>query len=164
MKNLGHIRVALGISLLLAWFAAACSQTVTPASTPTATTPLRATDSPDREQVEIQRDSDVPTLPFPDNPDPDQCGIPQQWGQDDPAWLSGYYEGELIQSTVLLYDSHLRKSIIGAAPTGSKVEVILYQSNPVLDYYLVRTLETEEPQEGWVPAPFLSFEPIENAS
>ena len=27
-----------------------------------------------------QRDANVPELPFPDNPDPNQCGIPTRWG------------------------------------------------------------------------------------
>jgi hypothetical protein len=53
-------------------------------------------------QTAPERNSDVPHLPFADNPDPTQCGIPVQWGVDDPAILSGYYEGELIRSEVLL--------------------------------------------------------------
>lgn len=39
----------------------------------------------------------VPALPFPDNPDPTQCGIPTVWGLDDPAWISRYYQGEFVQ-------------------------------------------------------------------
>lgn len=164
MRNINRGRVALGVFLVLMLFTAACLQVDAPASTPTPTGPVQEGLSQDGEQVEIQRDPDVPELPFPDNPDPDQCGIPQQWGKDDPAWLSGYYQGDLVQPTVFLYDSHLRKHVKGAAPTGAKVKVILYQVNPVLDYYMVRTIETDEPQEGWVPAPFLSFEPVDEAS
>lgn len=108
------------------------------------------------------RDENVPDLPFEDNPDPAACGIPVNWGQDAPAWLTGYYEEELIQPTVYLYDSHLRLSIKGEAPSGSEVRIILYQQNPTLDYYLVETIGIEPKQEGWVPAPFLSFEPPEN--
>lgn len=110
------------------------------------------------EEYLFVRDDDVPELPFDDNPDPAACGIPTRWGLDDPAWLSGYYEGELIQPTVFLYDSHLRISIEGQAPTGSQVKIIMFQENPTLDYYLVETIDTETPQQGWVPAPFVSFD------
>ena len=104
-----------------------------------------------------QRDANVPDLPFEDNPDPSLCGIPQPWGDDDPAWLTGYYEGELIQADVLLYDSHLRRSIVGSAPSGSEVEILLYQVNPSLNYYLVRTVGLEGNMQCWVPAPFVAF-------
>jgi hypothetical protein len=107
----------------------------------------------------LARDPDVPELPFPDNPDPTQCGIPIQWGLEDPAFLNGYYEGELIQPEVLLYDSHLRLSITGAAPTGTPVRILLYQQNPVIDYYLVESLDLAPVQKGWVPAPLIQFEP-----
>lgn len=110
--------------------------------------------------IEAERDPNVPDLPFADNPDPNQCGIPIRWGSDDPAWLTGSYAGELIQPEVLLYDSHLRLDIAASAPHGSEVEVLLYQQNPVTDYYLVKIKGTEAPNEGWIPAPFLSFEPL----
>ena len=106
-----------------------------------------------------QRAANVPELPFADNPDPSLCGIPTKWGKDDPAWLSGSYEGSLVQPQVYLYDSHLRYEVTGAAPSGTAVKILLYQENPVLDYYLVETINLEEKQSGWVPAPFLSFVP-----
>lgn len=109
----------------------------------------------------IERDADVPELPFADNPDPTVCGIPEPWRDDPTAYLSGVYDGELIQPTVFLYDSHARRSIKGRAPHGAEVEIVLSQSNPVLNYYLVRTVGEGEVQEGWIPAPFLSFEPPE---
>jgi hypothetical protein len=101
--------------------------------------------------------AEVPELPFSDNPDPTLCGIPTPWGSDEPAWLTGYYEGQLIQPTVYLYDSHLRNEVTGAASDGAEVRILLYQSNPELDYYLVETVDGYG-QQGWVPAPFLSFE------
>ncbi len=107
----------------------------------------------------LSRDPDVPDLPFDDNPDPNQCGIPVQWGDSGRAWLTGVYEGDLIQSTVLLYDSHLRRSVVGSALHGAEVQVVLFQENPVLDYYFVK-IPGAQPQEGWIPAPFLSFEPV----
>jgi hypothetical protein len=107
----------------------------------------------------IARDPDVPELPFADNPDPDACGIPRPWGVDDPAWLTGFWDGELIEPEVLLYDSHLRSSITGRGPHGSEVRIVLFQENPTLDYYFVEVAD-DPTQDGWVPAPFLSFEPI----
>lgn len=111
-------------------------------------------------QIKEMRDPDVPPLPFPDNPDPSQCGIPTVWGKSDTAYLNGEYEGEMIQPDVFLYDSHLRFNIVAQAPHGTRVEILLYQQNPVIDYYLVKITGAEQPNEGWVPAPFLSFEPI----
>jgi hypothetical protein len=111
--------------------------------------------------IAAQRDPRVPDLPFADNPDPSQCGIPTQWGSDEPAWLTGIYEGELIQPTVLLYESHLRLGISGEAPHGSEVTVILFQENPVTDYYMVEVNDADESVQGWIPAPLLSFEPVE---
>lgn len=107
-----------------------------------------------------RRDPDVPALPFPDNPDPSLCGIPTPWGPDNQAWLTGVYEGEMVQPEVMLYESHLRMEIVAQAAHGSEVEVILYQQNPVTDYYLVKIVGAEPPNEGWVPGPFLSFKPV----
>lgn len=106
----------------------------------------------------IERDANVPDLPFDDNPDPLLCGIPQPYGSNNQAWLTGYYEGELIQEDVLFYDSHLRRSVVGSAITGSEIEIVLYQINPTLNYYYVRTVGNDDPQTGWIPAPFVSFE------
>jgi len=116
----------------------------------------------DQAASNLVRDPDVPDLPFPDNPDPDQCGIPVEWGDDDQAWLNGRYDGELIQPTVYLYDSHLRLSIKAQAPHGTEVQVVLYQENPVTDYYMVQIPGREGPESrGWIPAPLLSFEPVD---
>lgn len=105
----------------------------------------------------------VPVLPFADNPDPAQCGIPQTWGtNNNQAWLTGYWKGELIQPTVYLYDSHLRNIITAAAEHGTEVQVILFQLNPTLDYYFVKIPNMPSGyNEGWIPEHFLSFEPIE---
>lgn len=111
----------------------------------------------------LLRDADVPPLPFPDNPDPDQCGIPIQWGDNGQAWLSGFWEGELIEPDVLLYDSHQRLQITGEVPHGGEVQIVLYQENPVLDYYFV-DVPSVPGLEGWVPSPFLSFDPVEGTA
>ncbi len=132
---IGKLILRVGMIALLLGVASACA----PSAAPTAVA--------------------VPALPFDDNPDPAQCGIPIQWGKNNQAWLNGVYEGELVQPTVFLYDSHLRKEVTGAVPSGTKVEILLYQQNPVLDFYLVKTTG-ENVQQGWVPAPFLRFEPV----
>lgn len=111
--------------------------------------------------ISVQRDPAIPELPFADNPDPSQCGIPTQWGdKKNQAWVTGIYKGNLFQSDVLLYDSHLRLQIAGSVPHGSQVEILLLQENPVVDYYLVKYLGTGQPIEGWIPAPFISFTPV----
>ncbi len=96
-----------------------------------------------------------PALPFDDNPAPEACGIPREWGRDEPGRVTGMYAGELVQPVIYLYDSHLRRAVVGQIPDGGRVEILLSQSNPVLDYYLVRSLDLDQPQEGWIPAPFL---------
>jgi hypothetical protein len=153
-----RLRSAAIAGLLLAFLLAACA----PAASPATPTPLPATAHPDA----LVRAPDVPDLPFPDNPDPTQCGIPVRWGENDNrAWLTGIYAGELVQPEVLLYDSHARLRITARAPHGTPVEIVLYQANPVLDYYLVNVLDDagDKLGEGWVPGPFLSFEPVESA-
>lgn len=111
-------------------------------------------------EVPVGRSPDVPDLPFADNPDPTKCGIPVAWrGQDSRAWLTGVWEGELVQPDVLLYDGHLRLGIKGSAPHGAEVEIVLYQSNPVVDYYMVEVVGADRVR-GWVPAPFLSMDRV----
>jgi hypothetical protein len=104
--------------------------------------------------VGLQRDANVPGLPFPDNPDPAACGIPTPWNDED-AQIEGTYQGQVIEATVYLYDSHERLHITGAVPTGTTVQVQLYQANPVLDFFYVHADTPAGPQTGWVPAPFL---------
>ena len=105
---------------------------------------------------------DIPPLPFADNLDPTQCGIPTAWGgTNNIAWLNGYYDGELIRPTVYLYDSHARQEILATAPHGTEVEIVMFQANPTLNYYFVRIPDAPAGQnQGWVPAPFLSREPL----
>jgi hypothetical protein len=65
----------------------------------------------------------------------------------------------MVEPTVLLYDSHERLHITGAVPSGTPVQVQLYQANPVLDFYYVQSDTLNGLQKGWVPAPFLQFSP-----
>ena len=107
----------------------------------------------------VERSPDVPELPFDDNPDPTQCGIPVQWGANGQAWLTGIWEGDMIQPEVYLYDSHLRIDVTGKAPHGTEVQILLFQENPALDYYFVK-VSGDLNLEGWVPAEFISFEAL----
>ncbi|MFN2103895.1 MAG: hypothetical protein ACK2U5_09630 [Candidatus Promineifilaceae bacterium] len=170
-KLFNHIS-SLNITIV-AVFLAACSSTIT-TDTAVPVVTAHATESqgpasfvqhelePTYEaMIAEQRDPRIPELPFLDNPDPSQCGIPVKWGKDEPAWLNGIYGGELIQPMVLLYDSHLRLGISGEAPHGSEVTIILFQENPVIDYYMVEVKGAGETIKGWIPAPLLSFEPLE---
>lgn len=100
----------------------------------------------------------VPTFVFDDNPDPDQCGIPQPMGSGYTGTLHGTVDGELVEPMVYLYDSHLRAEVRGQVRAGSGVEVVMVQLNPVLDYYFVRfRADDGRSVEGWVPAPFLDL-------
>ena len=92
-----------------------------------------------RDTAALERDPDVPHLPFADNPDPSAMRHSDSVGTRRSSLFERNLEGELIQPEVLLYDSHLRLSITGAAPTGTAVRVILFQENPTLDYYMVET-------------------------
>jgi hypothetical protein len=71
----------------------------------------------------------------------------------------GVYQGQMVEPTVLLYDSHERLHITGAILSGTPVQVQLYQANPVLDFYYMQSDTLNGPQKGWVPAPFLQFSP-----
>lgn len=100
----------------------------------------------------------APDLPFADNPDPTQCGIPAPWLARDPVWMTGYYQGTLVQPVIYLYDSHLRREVVGQIPSGSRIEITLSQTNPELNYFHVSSLDLSPPQAGWVPAPFVTFD------
>jgi hypothetical protein len=141
----------LGLAMLLA-LGTACAGREAPA-------PLRVEPAVSEAlSSSVARDPGVPQLPFPDNPDPNACGIPTSFGGST-ARVNGVYQGQIVEPTVLLYDSHERIHITGAVPSGTEVQVELYQANPVLDFYFVRAETPTGPQKGWVPAPFLQFTP-----
>jgi len=97
----------------------------------------------------------VPELPFDDNPDPDQCGIPQPLGDGVTGVVDGTYEGRSWFDDVHLYDSHLRSAVTGTVPHGSVVQLVMFQNNPVLNYWLVRWEGPDGTVEGWAPDPFV---------
>jgi hypothetical protein len=45
--------------------------------------------------------------------------------------------------------------VIGAVPSGTEVQVELYQANPVLDFYYVQVEMPDGLRQDWMPAPFL---------
>ena len=100
----------------------------------------------------------VPELPFDDNPDPDQCGIPQPLGDAVRGTVDGSWQGEALFPDVHLYDSHLRSRVTGTIPTGTRVKVEMFQNNPVLNYWYVRWDGPDGTVQGWIPAPFLTVE------
>lgn len=101
---------------------------------------------------------EVPPLPFANNPDPNQCGIPRMLGEGVLGVLHGEFDGVLQEPIVHLVDSHLRRAVTGHVPAGTVVEVIMYQDNPALDFYFVRWHGPDGIQEGWVPAPYLDIQ------
>ena len=153
--------IGIGVVVYLVWFNDGRSNTTNTATAPAASSTLPPVEhaEPVEGAIPEGRSPDVPDLPFPDNPDPTQCGIPLPWNGQEQAWLTGVYEGELIQPEVLLYSSHLRLDITASAPHGTEVKVILHQANPVLDYYLV---DLPDQPSAWIPEPLLSFDPIED--
>jgi len=151
MFSLGGATLSLGMLLVLG---TACAGSAGSATTPV---PVETSVS-EAPATSVERDPDVPELPFPDNPDPNACGIPTPYGGAI-AWVNGVYQGQIVEPTVSLYDSHERMHITGAVPSGTEVHVELYQANPVLDFYFVRAETSTGPQKGWVPAPFLQFNP-----
>lgn len=99
-----------------------------------------------------------PPLPFDDNPDPDQCGIPVPLGDAVFGTVRGWHEGQRVFDEVHLYDSHLRSAVTGLVPDGTRVQALLFQENPTLDYYFVRWTAPDGTIEGWLPDPFFELE------
>lgn len=153
--RLARLAVLLALTAGPGLAAAASPPTSPPTAPPTssATTPTAV--DPGTEAQATPDASDVPELPFDDNPDPDQCGIPQPLGDDVRGEVTGRWQGELLFGDVHLYDSHLRAEVTGTVPDGSAVQVLVFQNNPVLNYWFVRWEGPEGAVEGWLPEPFL---------
>lgn len=100
----------------------------------------------------------VPELPFPSEQDPLLCGLPQALGAGVTGRVDGYFRGELVEPEVHLYDSHLRRKVVGHLPNGALVIVTMFQDNPVLDFYFV-TAETDAGTlKGWIPEEYLDLD------
>ena len=145
------LAVAAGVILLVG---SGCAGDMRGAATPAPTEASVSVASTPR----VARDADVPDLPFADNPDPNACGIPVAW-PGYTGWANGVYQGQVVEPSVHLYDSHERLHVTGAVPSGTEVHVQLYQANPVLDFYFVEADTPAGLQKGWIPAPFLQFDP-----
>src|SRR5712691_8513292 len=109
------MKLWFSIGVVLVLLASACS------SVATSTIPPTPTPGTTGAELELQRDADVPDLPFPDNPDPNACGIPTPYGGST-AWVTGVYQGQMVEPTVLLYDSHERLHITGSVASGTPVK------------------------------------------
>jgi hypothetical protein len=142
---------AVAVALLAVAACGPAPQAVAPATTVGAKAEMSAA-------YAVERDPEVPALPFPDNIDPAECGIPEPWNGQERARLTGMYEGRLVEPTVHMYNSHSRNRVVGRAPSGAAVRIKMYQANPTLNFYLVRTVDHDPPQEGWVPAPFVQLD------
>jgi hypothetical protein len=81
MFNLGGATLVLGTLMVLG---TACAGRLGGATTPG---PV-ATSVSGGATTSIERDPDVPQLPFPDNPDPHACGIPSSFGSST-VWVNG---------------------------------------------------------------------------
>lgn len=98
----------------------------------------------------------VPPFPFDELPDTVTCSVPQPLGLGVSGTLHGEIGGVLVEPMVYLYDSLARSRVMGLVAAGSEVEVVLKQSNPVIDFFMVRYRSDDgRSVEGWVPAPFL---------
>jgi hypothetical protein len=151
-------RVALPL-LVASTLLAACGAPASPTAVPNPTSMSNTNNSAALSSV-ADRAPNVPALPFPDNLDPSQCGLPSAWTSAAPAFLTGVYDRVLVEPTVFLYDSHLRQRIVASAPNGAQVKILMAQQNPTLNYYMVEIVDASPPaNEGWVPAPFVTFEP-----
>lgn len=95
-----------------------------------------------------------PMLPFPDNADSRQCGIPTPLGAAYEGELTGMYDGQLFEPEVRLYDSHARMRVVARIKAGSRVRGVLLVTGPQLNYLLVEARVGGRPLEGWVPQPY----------
>lgn len=95
-----------------------------------------------------------PNLPFPDNADASQCGLPTLLGNAYTGTLTGVYQGTLTEPQVRLYDSHARARVLAQIQAGTRVRALLLVAGPQLDYLLVRAVMDGKTLEGWVPAPY----------
>lgn len=93
-----------------------------------------------------------PELPFTDNPDANQCGLPVQLNVR--GVLRGVYQGRMYEPQVRLYDSHARLKVVALVESGTPGRALLQVSGPRLNYLLVRVQVKGKTLEGWVPAPY----------
>lgn len=151
-----QVRLARLLTLLVLTVGLGLAAAAAPPAAPEPTLPTRATAAdPGPAAQAAPETSAVPDLPFDDNPDPDQCGIPQPLGDGVRGTVTGRWQGELLFADVHLYDSHLRAEVTGTVPDGSEVQVLMFQNNPVLNYGFVRWEGPDGAVEGWLPEPFL---------
>ena len=101
--------------------------------------------------------SSPPPLPFVTNRDADHSGSQIEWSDDRHTWATGIYKGRVLGIAVYLYESPRRSRVVGQVLHRSRIQILRYQEGAP-GYYLVRSLEMDPIQEGWVPAPLVSFQ------
>lgn len=104
-----------------------------------------------------QLPSTPPPLPFADSQDTDPSGTTIEWRDDRPAWPTSIYEGRVLGLAAYLYDSPRRDRVIGQVLHRSRVQILRHQEGEP-GYYFVRSLEMDPVQEGWLPAPLVTFQ------
>ncbi|MHB8629726.1 MAG: SH3 domain-containing protein [Aggregatilineales bacterium] len=150
-------RIVLPLLVVLAVMSA-CSPSVSPTAMAVPTNQSNSANTASLLSA-IDHAPNVPALPFADNLDPSQCGIPTPWTSNTSAFLTSVYKGILIEPIVFLYDSHLRQRVVASAPNGAEVKILMAEQNPTLNYYMVEIVDASPPNnEGWVPAPFVTFD------
>lgn len=109
-----------------------------------------------RQRVVAEHVLAKPVLPFPDNADSRQCGIPNRLGDTYEGQLSGVYGGQMVEPLVYLYDSHARDQVVARVKSGTKARGVLLVVGPQLNYLLVKTDMNGRTVQGWVPEPFFT--------
>ncbi|GHF65532.1 hypothetical protein HNQ07_004737 [Deinococcus metalli] len=69
-----------------------------------------------------------PALPFPDNPDANQCGLPVLLNAR--GTVTGTYQGHVYEQVVRLYDSHARQHVVALVPRNTPAHALLMVSGP----------------------------------
>ncbi len=100
-----------------------------------------------------------PALPFPDNADPRQCGIPTRLGDRYHGTLQGRYHEQLFEPLVRLYDSHSRTRVVATVKSGTPAYGVLLVTGRQLNYLLVKVTRDGRTVEGWVPQPYFRLDP-----
>ncbi len=101
--------------------------------------------------------SSPPPLPLVTKRDTDQSGSQIEWSDDRHTWATGIYKGRVLGIAVCLYDSPRRSRVVGQVLHRSRIQVLRHQEGAP-GYYLVRSLEMDPVQQGWLPAPLVTFQ------
>lgn len=96
-----------------------------------------------------------PVLPFSDNPDTNQCGLPVILNTR--GTVTGTYQGRVYEQPVRLYDSHARQGVVALVPQNTPARALLLVSGPRLNHVLVQLRVNARTVEGWLPDPYFTY-------